>query len=223
MVSPVNNYSTSETRPTFSWNAPDVPDLDYYQLYIDGNLTVNNISGTSVTLTTSLSCGSHTWYVKAVDKAGNSTQSASTFIINIICPGAGSIPLPQNTRIVGDLLADFMALSGGKELEKFEGVVPITFTYTDEQVREAGVDEKTLKIYWWDKSSKTWKPLESKVNTLTNSITAYTIHFTLFTVIGEIKEKLLEEMTIEEILTKMIETLKKLIQVYTQLIQLQKG
>jgi peptidoglycan hydrolase-like protein with peptidoglycan-binding domain len=96
-------------------------------------------------------------------------------------------PLPKNTQIVGDLVADFKAFSGGKKLEKFEGVIPITFTYRDEQVKEAGVDEKTLKIYWWDKETKTWKSLKSKVNTLTNTITAYTIHFALFAVMGEIK------------------------------------
>lgn len=252
LVSPVNNYSTSDNTPTFSWNPSDVPDLDHYALYINGNLNTDNISGTSVTLTSALSCGSHTWYVKAVDKAGNSTQSASTFTINIVCGGAGPIlppvsitgqgnvyqnlggevrktfesgelakvvfpsysikgtvvvriepknkteivknnPLPKNTQIVGDLVADFRALSGGKELEKFVEVVPITFTYSDEQVKEAGVNEKTLKIYWWDKSTKTWKPLKSEANTLTNIITAYTIHFTLFAVMGETKEKPVEE------------------------------
>ena len=132
-------------------------------------------------------------------------------------------PLPQNAQIIGDLVANFKALSGSKELEKFEGVVPITFTYTDEQIEEAGVDEKTLKIYWWEKENKSWKPLKSKVDTLTNKITAYTSHFSLFAVVGEMKEKPIEEMTKEEILTKMIEILKKLIQFYAELIRILKG
>ena len=92
LVSPVNSYSTSDSTPTFSWNPSDVPDLDNYALYIDGNLNIDNISGTSVTLTSAISCGSHTWYVKAVDKAGNSIQSASTFTINISCPGGSGLP-----------------------------------------------------------------------------------------------------------------------------------
>ena len=55
-------------------------------------------------------------------------------------------PLPQNTQIIGDLVADFKALSGGKELEKFEAVVPITFTCSDKQIKEAGVDEKPSRF-----------------------------------------------------------------------------
>jgi peptidoglycan hydrolase-like protein with peptidoglycan-binding domain len=131
-------------------------------------------------------------------------------------------PLPKNTQIVGELIADFKALSNGKELEKFEGVIPITFTYSDEQVKEAGIDEKTLKIYWWDKSTKTWKPLKSKVNILTNTVTAYTIHFTLFAIMGEIKAKPIEEMTIEELRAKITEILAKIAQLQAQLPQLLK-
>lgn len=460
LVSPVNNHSTFDSTPTFSWNACTDPDLDHYELYIDSSLNTDNISDTSITLTAPLSCGSHTWYIKAVDKAGNTTRSDSTFTIKIVCgggtPSFGTIttnsievikpstvteegyqwqvrrnsatelgfnpisttsiidsslsentpytydvqfkdnvgnisdygtsatkytlvdtptnlrattvstnritlvvdsfpndtsgssgyyfentttgsnsgwiqtnswqdtglscgtsytytvkyrngdgvetdtisltqstkdcgggvvigppvstigqgnvcqnlggevrktfdsgrlvkvvfppysvkgavvakiepksktkviennPLPKNTQIIGDLVADFRALSGGKELEKFEGAVSITFTYTDKQIEGAGVDEETLKIYWWDKESKSWKPLKSEVNTLTNKITAYTTHFSLFAVIGETKEKekSVEEITKEEILIKMIEVLKKLVQVYTELIQILKG
>jgi len=108
-------------------------------------------------------------------------------------------PLPQNTQIIGDLVADFTALSGDKELEKFEKEALITFTYSDKQIKEARVDEKTLKIYWWDKSTGIWKPLESKVNTLTNTVTAYTIHFNLFALMGGVKEKPITEMTLEKI------------------------
>jgi len=129
-------------------------------------------------------------------------------------------PLPQNTQIIGDLVADFTALSGDKELEKFEAVVPITFTCSDKQIKEAGVDEKTLKIYWWDKSTGIWKPLESKVNTLTNTVTAYTIHFTLFALMGGVKEKPIVEMTIEEVKAKIAEILEKINQLKAQLQQL---
>ena len=87
LVSPVNDYSTSDTTPTFSWNACSDSDLGHYELYIDSSLNTDNISNTSITLTNALSCGEHTWYVKAIDKAGNSTQSASTFTISISCGG----------------------------------------------------------------------------------------------------------------------------------------
>lgn len=124
-------------------------------------------------------------------------------------------PLPQNTQIVGDLVADFKALSDGKELEKFGGVVQITFTYTDKQVKEAGVDEKTLKIYWWD--AGIWKPLQSRVDTLNNTIIAYTLHFTLFAVIGEVHVK---PTIIEKIQQKIKEIAKKTKEIVVKILKI---
>ncbi|KKN87583.1 hypothetical protein LCGC14_0256240, partial [marine sediment metagenome] len=129
-------------------------------------------------------------------------------------------PLPKNTQIIGDLVADFKALSGGKELESFEKLVSITFTYTDSQVKEAKVDEKTLKIFFWDKKVSSWKVLKSEVNILTNAVTAYTSHFSLFAVMGETKEKPISEMTIEELKVKIVEISAKIAQLKAQIAQL---
>ena len=89
LSSPYDNTSTHDTTPTFSWNAsPDSESgLAKYQLYIDGILDRDDISSstTSVIPSQSLPCGSYTWYVKAVDNAGNSTRSNSTFTVNIVC------------------------------------------------------------------------------------------------------------------------------------------
>ena len=86
LVSPLNNSSTSTSSPTFSWNACSDSDLSHYQLYIDNTLDTNNISGVSTIPTNALSCGNHTWYVKAIDNAGNSTNS-DTFNLTISCGG----------------------------------------------------------------------------------------------------------------------------------------
>ncbi|KKN62633.1 hypothetical protein LCGC14_0509760, partial [marine sediment metagenome] len=129
-------------------------------------------------------------------------------------------PLPKNTQIIGDLVADFKALSGGKELESFEKLVSITFTYTDEQIKEVGADEKTLKIFFWDKKVSSWKALKSEVNILTNAVTAYTSHFSLFAVMGETKEKPISEMTIEELKVKIAEISAFIAQLKAQIAQL---
>ena len=98
LTSPVNGATISTGLPTFTWNASTAPDLSYYALYIDGALNANNLTSTSKTLTSSIACGSHTWYVKAVDSAGNSTDS-SAFNLTVACgggsPGAVSAALPQ--------------------------------------------------------------------------------------------------------------------------------
>ncbi|MBS3909194.1 MAG: Ig-like domain-containing protein, partial [Actinobacteria bacterium] len=72
---------------TFEWTASSDADsgLSKYQLYVDGSLNRDNISAsaTSYTLSTSLSVGSHTWYVRAVDAAGNTRDSSATFTLTV--------------------------------------------------------------------------------------------------------------------------------------------
>jgi len=89
LSSPYDNTSTNDTTPTFNWNASidAESELAKYQLYIDGNLDKDDISSstTSAIPNQSLFCGSHTWYVKAVDNAGNSIRSDSTYTINVVC------------------------------------------------------------------------------------------------------------------------------------------
>ena len=105
-------------------------------------------------------------------------------------------PLPFNVRIVGDLVANFKAFFIGIPLKTFYKPVTITFTYTDEQVKD--LNENTLKIYWWDTSVNQWQFLkDSQENTITNRVTATTTtHFTLFALMGEL---LVPEIPPEEI------------------------
>lgn len=86
LIAPINNSSTSNSNPTFSWNVSSDPDISYYQLYIDNTLDTDNISTTSLIPTNALSCGAHTWFVKAIDNAGNSTNSDS-FSLSLSCGG----------------------------------------------------------------------------------------------------------------------------------------
>ena len=101
LSSPANNDSTSNNAPTLSWNASSDSGsgLAKYQLYIDNALDTDNISSsaTSTTPTNGLSCGAHSWYVKAIDNAGNSTSS-STFNLTMNC-GSGLPPSASNQPI----------------------------------------------------------------------------------------------------------------------------
>jgi hypothetical protein len=87
LSSPANNSSTSSAQPTLSWNASSDAEsgLAKYQLYIDGSLNRDNISSSSASTTpvSALSDGNHTWYIVAVDAAGNTTQSTSTWTIKV--------------------------------------------------------------------------------------------------------------------------------------------
>jgi len=92
--------------------------------------------------------------------------------------------LPSGYFIAGDEVYDFQAVSGGSAVTTFNEPVSLTFTYEDQDI--AGLNESSLKIYYWDEVSSGWVALsDSSVNTATNTVTATTTHFTYFGVLGE--------------------------------------
>ncbi len=87
ITAPADNAIASSTTPTFSWqDMVDYYGISKYELYIDGSLAVDNISATTTIVSTPLSAGTHTWYVKAVDNNGATATSTSTFTLNVV-PG----------------------------------------------------------------------------------------------------------------------------------------
>jgi len=100
LVSPANNTVTSNRTPAFSWNASSDTEsnLSKYQLYIDGIMDKDNISNSSASTSpsTELSCTDHSWYIKAIDNNGNSTNS-NTFNLNINCAAGFISPIKPNT------------------------------------------------------------------------------------------------------------------------------
>jgi len=91
LTSPANGSNVTDKTPTFTWNASSDSDFSHYQFYLDGSLEKDNLTQNSYTPSSNLNCGSHTWYVKAVDNAGNATES-STFSFKILC-GVGILPV----------------------------------------------------------------------------------------------------------------------------------
>ncbi len=84
LASPPDGTWQQSSLPTLSWNASsDANGLAKYQLYIDGSLNRDSIAGsaTSTTPISALSAGTHTWYVKAFDNAGNITRSTAAFTV----------------------------------------------------------------------------------------------------------------------------------------------
>lgn len=104
LSSPANNSSGS-TRPTLSWNATSDSEsgLAKYQLYIDGAINRDNISSSanSSDPANDLSCGSHTWYIRAIDKAENTTDS-NIFNVSYLCGSVSSYQPTHCSSIVYD-------------------------------------------------------------------------------------------------------------------------
>lgn len=87
LTSPADNVWTNTNMPNFSWSASSDAGsgLAKYQLYINGALNRDNIppSATTATPVSALANGSHSWYVRAVDNAGNIRDSSSVRIVKI--------------------------------------------------------------------------------------------------------------------------------------------
>lgn len=92
-----------------------------------------------------------------------------------------SNPVPSGKTIVGGYAYDYAATADGQAVTTFLKNITLTFTYTDEQI--TGLNEDTLKVYYWDGTQ--WLVLPSTVDKANNKIAATTDHFTYFVIFGE--------------------------------------
>jgi hypothetical protein len=64
----------------------------------------------------------------------------------------------------------------------------VTYTlqmmYTDQQLLDAGLDETTLAIQYWNATTQTWTALPSIVDPVSNTVEATLTHFSIFTLTG---------------------------------------
>jgi hypothetical protein len=79
LLTPVNGSYFIMPTPNFSWNSTTDAGcgLSHYELWIDNLLSIDNLTQTSTSPSQSLSEGSHSWKVYAVDNVGNRKQSAA--------------------------------------------------------------------------------------------------------------------------------------------------
>ncbi len=104
LISPINDDTVFVSKPEFCWQRAldSGSGIEKYQLWIDNNLNMDNISSqdTCIVISTDLADGQHTWFVKAFDKAGNyrnSKNMGSLFIkkvasISIVAPDTSGSP-----------------------------------------------------------------------------------------------------------------------------------
>ena len=92
-----------------------------------------------------------------------------------------SKPVPSGKSMIGGYVYNYTATSGGASVTTFSKNLTLTFTYTDSQI--AGLNESTLKAYYWDGTQ--WLALTSTVDKTNNKITVTTNHFTYFVIMGE--------------------------------------
>ncbi len=106
LLGPANHAQNLGPSPKFSWAQKADPGsgINHYELWIDGSNKQNVatsacVNGTcSAQVSTPLSGGSHTWFVKAVDQAGNVRNSLDTwdFTVDATPPSAFDLVGPAN-------------------------------------------------------------------------------------------------------------------------------
>lgn len=85
LYSPPDQSTSTIPTPTLCWSAATDAGsgLGHYQLFIDGSLNRDGITGTCSTPTATLTQGAHTWSVNAIDGVGNARAATQTWTINV--------------------------------------------------------------------------------------------------------------------------------------------
>ena len=112
LVSPVDNYNTSDTTPDFTFTPTDDSDSNVScQLFINGtgygiNSTTWNNTQTTITANATLSDGSHYWYINCTDSDSTVGQSETRSIT--IDTTAPTISFSSNSTTLGNHAQDYI-------------------------------------------------------------------------------------------------------------------
>jgi len=204
----------AEVTPSAGYSAPSVPAMPttttgevISTASAGGKTSLTTVEGAVMTVELPIGAVSADTIVKVVSVTKDTILAVAS--------------IPAGKSLVSAF--DLSATSEGVAVITFEKDVTLTFTYTDEQIE--GLDEETLKIYYWDGTQ--WATLPSVVDTATNTVTGTTSHFTYYIVMAsiiEIEEEKPAELTIEKLEAKIAELVKEIaaLKVRIQQIQLAK-
>ena len=107
-----------------------------------------------------------------------------------------SRPLPLKRAVVGDYAYNYTATANLAAVSSFSQAATLTFTYKDSEI--SGLDESTLRVFYWKETTSQWVALPTTIDSTNNSLTAATDHFTYFAVMGLAEGETAEGETTEE-------------------------
>jgi hypothetical protein len=142
-----------------------------------GQVTVTVSGGGKTTLTTADNTTAQVELPANAVSASTEVKIASELKATAVVSRA----IPSGKTMVGNYAYNYTATSGTTAVTTFSKNITLTLTYIDAQI--AGLNEDTLKVYYWDGTQ--WSALNSTVDKTNNKITATTNHFTYFVVMGE--------------------------------------
>lgn len=104
--------------------------------------------------------------------------------MNIVPIASSTYATPaSNTQAMASQVYNFTLTGPDGAITQFGQNVTVTFKYTDNDI--SGLNEDSLKIYYWDTTNSKWVLVGGALNKATNTITAEVSHFTVFGVFGD--------------------------------------
>ena len=180
----VSNSAAESAGPSagssYTYVPPTTPAMP---ITVTGQVTATAGSGGKTTITTAENIKA------AVELPINAVSANTTVAITPVAKTATAVSAavasaPTGKTIVGSNVYNYTAqTAAGATVSTFSTAVTLTFIYADSQI--TGLNESTLKVYYWNTTTSQWTALTTTVNTASNTLTANTTHFTYFAIMGE--------------------------------------
>jgi len=108
----------------------------------------------------------------------NVLEPVTLCIKNITAPTEVGPP-PGTYKVLGN----YIQIIADPEDVTANGTVRIY--YTPEQLSELGLDENSLKIFYWDEAANDWKAVDRQINTAEHYVWATVSHLSIWTLMGQ--------------------------------------
>jgi hypothetical protein len=123
----------------------------------------------------------------------NSTKNFTAKIVSYIQPTLSDTQ--KNLRYIENTSFLLEAFDqSGNEISNFENLVKITLHLNSSSLDNIIVS--TISLYFWNQDTGLWVSLQSAFDSVTNTLTSYTNHFSKFAVFGNKADNLPPETTI---------------------------
>jgi len=108
----------------------------------------------------------------------NVSKSATLYIKNITAPTDISPP-PGTYNILGN----YIQITADPKDVTTNGTIRIY--YTPEQLSELGLDENSLKIFYWNEAANDWEAIDTQINTAEHYVWATVSHLSIWVLMGQ--------------------------------------
>ena len=119
----------------------------------------------------------------------NKVEKDAVIIIENITLPENVNPPPETYRLIGSYVK--IKTETGEEIS---GNFTVKMFYDLEKLAELGIDEKSLKIYYWNASKSEWTPVETFLNSEEHYVWANVDHLSIWAIMGQAEKPIWTEI-----------------------------